>query len=153
LRRRASSSRSTLVTPVRPCDRSARARFTHSRRAVSVRSRSPATAGTDLPSSKTRRTAPGYRDYSFLEPNPVSGNTWVATSASPPTWIACAATWRRSASARVQRGLLDLSGVLAPRHSACYDRLTRGAPADSIAELAKTTISGAGILPYSHLLF
>ena len=42
---------------MRPCVRSARARSTHSRSAVSVRSRSRAAAPTVLPSSRTRRTA------------------------------------------------------------------------------------------------
>src|SRR5262249_49567516 len=58
LRSRASSSRSTVVRPVRPCVRSARARLTHSRTAVSVRSMSRATPPTLLPSSRTRRTTP-----------------------------------------------------------------------------------------------
>src|SRR5882762_8405151 len=56
-RSRASSSRSAVVNPVRPCERSARARVTHSRSAVSVKSRSRATAPTLLPSSRTSRTA------------------------------------------------------------------------------------------------
>jgi hypothetical protein len=46
------------VSPVRPWVRSARARLTHSRTAVSVRSMSRATAPTVLPSSSTRRTTP-----------------------------------------------------------------------------------------------
>jgi multidrug efflux pump subunit AcrA (membrane-fusion protein) len=56
-RRRASSSRSAVVKPVRPFVRSARARFTHSRSAVPVRSKARAAARTLLPSSRTRRTA------------------------------------------------------------------------------------------------
>src|SRR5882762_3346566 len=56
-RSRASSSRSAVVNPVRPCERSARARVTHARSAVSVKSRSRATAPTLLPSSRTSRTA------------------------------------------------------------------------------------------------
>jgi hypothetical protein len=57
LRSRTNSSRSAVVSPVRPCVRSARARLTHSRNAVSVRSRSRAVALTVFPSSSTRRTA------------------------------------------------------------------------------------------------
>src|SRR5262249_45306269 len=56
-RRRASSSRSAVVKPVRPCVRSARARVTQMRRLDSVRSRSRATLGMLLPSSSTSRTA------------------------------------------------------------------------------------------------
>jgi hypothetical protein len=57
LRSRTNSSRSAVVNPVRPFERSACARLTHSRNAVSVRSRSRAAALTVLPSSSTRRTA------------------------------------------------------------------------------------------------
>src|SRR5262245_19206663 len=56
-RRRASSSRSAVVRPVLPCVRSARARLTQARSAVSVRSRSRAARPTLLPSSSTSRTA------------------------------------------------------------------------------------------------
>ena len=58
LRRRASSSRSTPVSPVRPLVRSACARRTHSANADGVRSSSRATAPTVLPSSRTSRIAP-----------------------------------------------------------------------------------------------
>ena len=58
LRSRASSSRSTVVSPVLPWVRSARARSTHVRSADSVRSRSRATCRMVLPSSSTSRTAP-----------------------------------------------------------------------------------------------
>src|SRR3954447_7079388 len=57
LRSRVNSSRSLVVRPVRPCVRSARARLTHSRSAVSVKSRSRAAAPTVFPSSRTKRTA------------------------------------------------------------------------------------------------
>src|SRR5690242_1478072 len=50
-RSRASSSRSVVVSPVFPCVRSARARCTHVRRAVQVRSKSRATLPTLLPQS------------------------------------------------------------------------------------------------------
>ena len=56
-RSRANSSRSAVVRPVRPCVRSAQARLTHSRSAVSVRSRSRAAAPTVLPPSSTKPTA------------------------------------------------------------------------------------------------
>ena len=58
LRRRASSARSSVVSPVLPLVRSARACFTHCARVDGVRSSSRATAPTVLPSSKTSRTAP-----------------------------------------------------------------------------------------------
>src|SRR3954463_4878789 len=57
LRSRTNSSRSAVVRPVRPFERSACSRLTHSRNAVSVKSRSRAAALTVLPSSSTRRTA------------------------------------------------------------------------------------------------
>src|SRR5690606_34160822 len=57
-RRRVSSSRSSLISPVRPLVRSARVRSTQSRSADSVRSSSRAAAPTVLPSSSTSRTAP-----------------------------------------------------------------------------------------------
>src|SRR3954451_8946684 len=57
LRSRVNSSRSLVVRPVRPCVRSARARLTQSRSAVSVKSRSRAAAPTVFPSSRTKRTA------------------------------------------------------------------------------------------------
>ena len=55
---RASSARSSVVSPVLPFVRSARACFTHCARADGVRSNSRATAPTVLPASKTSRTAP-----------------------------------------------------------------------------------------------
>ena len=58
LRRRASSARSSVVSPVLPFVRSARACLTHCARADGVRSNSRATAPTVLPSSRTSRTAP-----------------------------------------------------------------------------------------------
>ena len=58
LRSFASSSRSSLVRPVWPLLRSARARSTQTRSAEAVRSRSRATPQTVLPSSSTSRTAP-----------------------------------------------------------------------------------------------
>ena len=58
-RKRPSSSRSSVVrTPGLPLPRSARARSTQFRSDDSVRSRSRAAAPTDLPSSRTSRTAP-----------------------------------------------------------------------------------------------
>src|SRR6266498_1779417 len=57
LRSRTSSSRSAVVRPVRPFERSARACLTHWPRADATRSSSRATAVTLLPSSSTRRTA------------------------------------------------------------------------------------------------
>jgi hypothetical protein len=56
-RNRDNSARSSLVRPVLPFVRSARARSTHIRRAEVVRSRSFATPATDLPSSSINRTA------------------------------------------------------------------------------------------------
>src|SRR5690606_24791201 len=58
LRSRASSVRSSVVRPVLPLVRSARARSTHCRSADGVRSRSRATSPTLLPWSSTRATAP-----------------------------------------------------------------------------------------------
>ena len=57
-RNRRSSSRSSVVNPVRPFVRSARARSTQFRKADSVRSSSRATWPAVLPSSSTNRTAP-----------------------------------------------------------------------------------------------
>src|SRR5205823_1284360 len=57
LRRRVSSSRSAVVSPVRPFERSACARLTHWPSAEATRSSSRATAVTLLPSSRTKRTA------------------------------------------------------------------------------------------------
>src|SRR5205823_4995801 len=58
LRRRTSSARSSVVSPLLPPSRSARARFTQLPNADGVRSRSRATSATCLPSSRTSRTAP-----------------------------------------------------------------------------------------------
>ena len=58
IRRRATTAPSSVVSPVLPLVRSARACFTHCARADGVRSSSRATAPTVLPSSKTSRTAP-----------------------------------------------------------------------------------------------
>src|SRR5688572_14757352 len=57
LRRRASSSRSAVVSPVRPFERSARACLIHWVSGDGTRSSSRATAVTPLPSSRTKRTA------------------------------------------------------------------------------------------------
>jgi len=79
-RSRASSSRSAVVRPVFPLVRSARARFTHSRSAVSVRSRSRATLPTLLPSSSTSRTAWALKSSSNRRARP---GAWVCL---PSVW-------------------------------------------------------------------
>src|SRR6185369_3800726 len=58
LRSRASSARSSVVSPVLPFDRSARAWDAHVATEFALRSRSRATCAIVLPSSSTRRTAP-----------------------------------------------------------------------------------------------
>ncbi len=67
-----SSSRSALVrTPGLPLPRSARARSTQLRSADAVRSRSRATCGIVVPSSRTRRTAPALVLIREAPPRPL----------------------------------------------------------------------------------